>query len=299
MTEITENNITWQERMKCILLRVFIALAAVAACVGVYFAYMSLQDSEETQAWKSIYPNGSMEDFRLFMEKYPDGEHYNMARECFLEQKKVVTDWNEVKDLGNPYLLRDYINANTSSPYVAEAKHKLDSILWGKVMVDNDEFALREYISMLPEGDHIDQVKARLDKAEAATITSSQEESCLTTLREFYSALNSQDETRLMRCVNNTLTFQGKKANRSNVLMFMKQIYSEDVNSMRWSEIDGSVKKSVDANNVPTYNVSYNVDLHINREDEGKITYAYYECAAVLNEEFKITSLNMRRTASY
>lgn len=300
MNEIQNiNNNTWQVRIKRYLLSVILLLVCVLLSFGVYYAYNLFVEFQEKDEWERIYPRGSMEDYELFMKKYPSGKHYLMAKECYLDIKKNVTDWVSIKDLGNPYLLKDYISKNSESEYVNEARNKLDSLMWANAVKVGDIYSYQEYLNVVPEGKHISRARAIIDDLEANILSASQKEQCMQTLQNFYNALSSHDETNLLRCISDNIVFQGKKANRSNILSFLNRTYSEDVNYIRWSEIDAKVSKSRTKEGKQEYMVSYMADVHINRDNQEKMTYAYYECMATLNEDFKIVVLNMRRAAAY
>lgn len=286
-----------QERMTTVLHVASRLLVFLLIAVLLFFGKRYLENREADKLWRLIYPKGDIEDYEKFLKEYPNSSHFESAKECFLEKKREKTAWDEVLCSDNPYVYKSYIDNNPDGTYLRKAMEKLDSMMWARARVGNASWSYQEYLNVVPKGIHAKEAQDFIDKSYRNTLSSHEAEMCKQIIYAMYKAISDHDETNLMRCTSSNLIFQGKKTTRSSILLFMKKIYAEDVSNLLWQMIDINVSKVTGEDNRIYYRVKYSVDLHLNRYDSGKFTYAYYDCIAHINAEHQVELLNMSCTA--
>lgn len=188
----------------------------------------------------------------------------------------------------------------------AEAIFRRDSLeqdLWQKTLIKDDEEAYRLYLKKFPEGKHADQAQKRVEREEKKKLTADEEESVANTISSFFNNLANEYEDEMLACLNPSLSlFLGKKnATKVDAVSFMKHMHAADVYSIRIS-LDSSeiqISKSLGDSDTPTYSADFSYDQRIEREDTSKETFASISGHAVLNEDYKITSLSLKKISSY
>lgn len=116
----------------------------------------------------------------------------------------------------------------------------------------------------------------------------------------FFDALCDRDEDKMVSVITSRLNFMGKKnATKVDVLQYMKQLYAEDVTSIRYHLDEFKPKKIKNDKGDDVYLASLNVDARLNREDTDKETYINYTCYVSFKDNFKIVSFNLKKISSY
>ena len=168
-------------------------------------------------------------------------------------------------------------------------------------MKKDDEEAYRLYLKKFPEGQHADQAQKRVEREEKMKLTDDEEESVTNTISSFFNNLANEYEDGMLACLNSSLSlFLGKQnATKVDAIAYMKKIHGDDVLSVQIMMGDIEVKKVLDSDQIPVYTATFSYDQRLEREDTSQETFASLKGTATLNNNFKIVSLSLSKTASY
>ena len=118
----------------------------------------------------------------------------------------------------------------------------------------------------------------------------------------FYDAAGG-DEEGMLGFVSPTMDkFLGKtNATKVDVVSFMRRLHGDDVYAVNISldADDIQVSKSLDKDGTPVYTADFAYDQRLEREDTSQETFASMKGHAVLNQNFKMTTLTLNKLSSY
>lgn len=233
---------------------------------------------------------------QMYMDAFPKGRHFYDVQEMYEELEREEEDWLEADGVLYAGAYTDYLHKYPEGKHCAEARHKIDSILWDEAMNSPISYNYQNYIDICPWGKHIEEAKIQLTEIEKRTLTNNEVHKAGAVVRTFFNALSNKNEETLMSTVANTLAFYGRKTTKSRVLAYMYSLYAEDVYGLNINVSDVKIKKSVKEEQAQ-YEVSFIANIHIDREDTSKTTYSNNEGKALVNADFKMVSFSMHRLA--
>lgn len=147
----------------------------------------------ELEAWNKIKESSVAADYHDFMQKFPNGSLAARAREKMNTLGDPV--WNELKKSNDPFKYRDYIKANPNSPFLDQAKARLEvltvaTIEWEKLKAAGDGTAVMQFIKDNPSHPFVEEAKADIENSLWEEIVRTGEERLL----EFYALHYSTTE---------------------------------------------------------------------------------------------------------
>ena len=180
---------------------------------------------------------------------------------------------------------------------------ELDAATWERATVDNSEESYELYMKQFPDGKHVDEAKAKLAHIEKMRLTYDENEYVCTSVADFINGLADYDEERMLRPLAPTLEKFLKKTNATKVdaISYMRSLHANDVFSVNISfdTNDIQVEKTLNNQEEPVYTADFSYDQRLEREDTSQETFANVKGRAVLNQQFKITTLTLNKVSSY
>lgn len=121
----------------------------------------------ELESWNKIKECSVAADYHAFLKEFPNGSLAARAREKMNTLGDPV--WNELKESNDPFKYRDYIKANPNSPFLDQAKARLEvltvaMIEWEKVKAVGDMQSIMRLISTDPSGPFAPDAKAMIEQ---------------------------------------------------------------------------------------------------------------------------------------
>ncbi len=133
-------------RFAVMLLLLFIAL----------FLYNELvrKGNLERSGWETATKTNSVAGYLHYIEKHPDGKHFDDAQSALMRLKSdEATRWEELRLSDRVTELRDFLMQYPQSNYVPLVKRRLDSLSWMGALHSNTAAAYSDYMVMAESGD--------------------------------------------------------------------------------------------------------------------------------------------------
>ena len=180
---------------------------------------------------------------------------------------------------------------------------ELDAADWERATSDNSEQGYQEYINNHSDGKHAIEAQEKLDRIMKQKLSDGEAYDVRNTIESFFNSVSAGEEDDMLRCISPVMeNFLGKaNATKVDAVSFMRRMHADDVYSIHIS-LDSSeiqISKSLGDSDTPTYSANFSYDQRIEREDTSKETFASISGHAVLNDDFKITSLSLKKVSSY
>lgn len=281
-----------------IVISLFIIVAA--AGVGAYFYLNRVEpDDTELRAYEMLDGNEEMADYEAFMEQYPESPRVRDVRMRYENLKRMYEAWNEATT-GNQ--VRDYMLFQKNYPnssLVKVCETKIDSLDWVEAKKKGAQEDLDAYLRKHPNGRYAQEATDSRTKIVAATASTEEKLLIEETLRGFFMAYGNADTETIYTLITPTMTrfLTRQNATKADVSDIIERTYNEHILSCKFVlNNDTKVKKENGPGDVPLYRVSFTVDQHIERDNEGK-TFGSYTADAVLTDQYKLQSLTMNEVS--
>lgn len=283
------------------LVFIIIVLLLAGAGAGAYIYINQNQPVDtELRAYEALEGCEDLAEYESYLELYPESPRVREVKERYLDLKKMYDQWREVtaSDRLRDYalFLRNYPNSSLASV----CDQKIDSIDWAEAQAKGGEEAIAEYLKKHPNGRYASEAQEAHSKIMDATPTTEEKLMIEETLRGFYSAFGTNDIQSVYTYITPSMTrfLQKENATKADVAEIIERTYNEHIMNCRFAlNNDTKVKKIGGADNEDVfYKVSFSVDQHIERDNEGK-TFGSYTAEATINSQFKLTSLTMKEVS--
>lgn len=119
--------------------------------------------SEEQTAWDALLEAPTVNALEKFMDKYPDGIHYDAAREMYLDEKEEASVWEEANESQTSDMYSKYIEKYPKGLYIKKATSIYDSLLWMETKQYGDSYAYEYYIQHSKLGTHTQEARKMLE----------------------------------------------------------------------------------------------------------------------------------------
>jgi len=180
---------------------------------------------------------------------------------------------------------------------------ELDAADWVRATTDDSEQGYQQYLKKHADGEHAVEAKEKLDMIEKQKLTDDEAYGVRNTIESFFSNVAAGEEEDMLRCISPVMdSFLGKaNATKVDAISYMRRIHADDVYSVNISldNSDIQVSKSLGEDDRPIYSVDFSYDQRLEREDTSLETFASMKGNAVLNENYKITSITLRKMSGY
>lgn len=285
---------------KWIVLLISFIIALTLCGVGYYY-YLDAQRQKEQAAFQNALESNNQETMQIYLAKYKDAptEHRAVIDSCLLTIMQSDMDWNNAYISATKTALEEYLKKHPDSPHKAEALNKIDSIDYATAVRLNTLEGYAEYLRQHPDSRHTLEAQEQLKALQDKEVTVEENELVRTTCRHFFQAINSNNESKLLETVTETLSsFLGRtNASSGDVVTYMRKLYSApDIQNMNWHLLDDfKIEKITNEFGEVLLKAQFSAEQHIDRTDTSKEKYGKYIIAAEVTPDGKITRLNMRR----
>lgn len=278
---------------------VFLVTVLIVAGGGFGLYWYLNQDTEadtELAAYEMLDGSETLEDYETFMAKFPDSPHMRDVKQRFETLKTMYSAWNTAciscKQRDFEIFAKNYPN----SMLVKVCEQKIDSLDWEDAKAKGDPESIEAYLRKHPNGRYSTEASESHSKIMDATATTEEKLLIEEALRGFYNAYGDNDAATVFVYITPTMKrfLNRENATKADVADIIDRTYNEHILSCKFVlNNDYKVKKETNADGEAVYMVSFSVDQHIERDNEGK-TFGSYTANAVLTDQYKISSLTMK-----
>lgn len=284
-------------------------IALIITGIG-YFYYSNAQKQKEIEAYEYAMSSGDELVLQNYLSKFMDAprEHRDSVNARLHMLNEEADEWNNAINTGTRGALLKYIEENPSSPHLAEAKNKVDSLDYAKAERDYKNAsnansgieALEKYIAEHPDGRYTIKVQEIMDEIKAKELSPEELAMARDVCKKFFQAINSKNENKLLLTITETLNSFLNRSNASSqdVVEFMNRLYKSDITNMNWHILDNFKAEKVakaNGNGGYTIKVQFGAEQHIERKDPTKETLGKYMISAEITPEGKINNFNMKK----
>lgn len=278
---------------------VFLVTVLIVAGGGFGLYWYLNQDTEadtELAAYEMLDGSETLEDYETFMAKFPDSPHMRDVKQRFETLKTMYSAWNTAciscKQRDFEIFAKNYPN----SMLVKVCEQKIDSLDWEDAKAKGDPESIEAYLRKHPNGRYSTEASESHSKIMDATATTEEKLLIEEALRGFYNAYGDNDAATVFVYITPTMKrfLNRENATKADVADIIDRTYNEHILSCKFVlNNDYKVKKETNADGEAVYMVSFSVDQHIERDNEGK-TFGSYTANVVLTDQYKISSLTMK-----
>lgn len=180
---------------------------------------------------------------------------------------------------------------------------KQDAADWEFATSENTEEAYLDYLLKHEDGKHVAEAQKELNKIDSQKLSDSEAYDVSNTIEGFFNSLSAGNEEDMLKCISPVMdNFLGKAgATKVDAISFMRRLHADDVYSVNISldSNDIHVSKTLQEGASPVYQAEFSYDQRLEREDTSLETFASIKGSATLNENFKITSMSLKKMSSY
>ena len=275
-----------------------VALCAVAVllCVGLgcYFHFQSESDAEYL-AYQVLENNDNPQDYRDYLEHYPDGEHAAEVKERLEKLEKMLAKWQSIALSSNVRDFEDFKKDFEDAHFAHLCDIKIDSLDFLSAQAAGTPEAFERYLNEHPDGRYASEASIAQGNLKEQEITPEDCEHVTGVISEFFQGFETQDEATICANITATMTtfLHQKQATKATVIATIKQMFNEHILGCQFTvNRDIEVSRSTAGNNSGGFTATFTVDQHIERDNEGK-TFGSYRCVAELTPQLLISSLTM------
>ena len=287
-----KNNDDSKKNLKALVLSIIGILIAIALATGV-FSYINHYNEESL--WEECEAKRQINDLRTYIEKYPNGEHYDEAKKLL---DKLVMDkeaWELARSSNDEEHLRDYIRNHPDSEHLYEARKILDDIVWNKTLAANTKDAYEQYIKEFPDGKHLADARSRFEDKQREELTEGECDNARSTIQNFLLALEEWDENLMLSTCNAEMSnFMGKlQASLNDVREYYEAYRESDIDSIGFTVPSIVVNKVIRNDRTAEYKVSFTTTRRMRRNSSEDEIVAVMKGQALLDDRFRFKELTL------
>ena len=274
----------------------FFLLLIAAAGAGYYYYSQEEAADSELEAYTILEGNESLADYEDYLQKFPQGPHADEVRTRLEALERMYVRWRDLCISGTQRDFELFKKNYPKSLLVRRCDLKIDSLDWIDAQEEGTLEAITDYLVKHPEGLYASEASIAQDKIADATPTSAERVAIEQAISGFYSAFGNNDEAAVFTYITPTMTrFLSKTdATKADVADLIARTYNEHIHACQFVVNDDYVvHKEKTSEGDPVYKVSFSVDQHITRDNEGK-TFGSYTAEATVNAQYKISSVTMK-----
>jgi len=274
-----------------------LCILALILALGGYAFYVTQNSNSEELAYEVLENNINPQDYRDYLEKYPNGQHAEEVRIRLKNLETMLQDWSLIALSDNANDFRRFKDKYTNEQYLYLCDIKIDSLDFISAQQKGTPEAFQQYLALHPDGRYAAEASVAQSSIESEKISLEEETEAQEVLEAFFRGFGSRDEQLI--CSNITATMSNflhkKNASKQDVLTAIDAMYNEHIQSCTFT-VNRDIKlvrvKAQSINSEAGIKATFTVDQHIERDNEGK-TFGSYQCVAILTPQFLISSLTM------
>ena len=291
-TQLSNNNSTKSNKK----LYIIIAIIVIALLGGVcYFVSSQKAANQEEMAYEVLENNDNPDDYRDFLEKYPNSAYADEVRQRLTKLEEMIDKWRSIAMSDNVNDFKDFKNTYSDVQYGRLCDIKIDSLDYITAQKLGTAEAYQQYLNAHPDGRYASEASIAQGSIHDQEVTDADRSQIANILTDFYNGFAEDDDKICMNIAATMTTFlHQKNASKATVLNIIHGMFNEDIKGCQFNvNRDLQVKRKADTANGESFVATFTVDQHIQRDDEGK-TYGQYRCVAEINSQMLITSLTMQ-----
>lgn len=292
-TQLSNNNSTKSNKK----LYIIIAIIVIALLGGVcYFVSSQKAANQEEMAYEVLENNDNPDDYRDFLEKYPNSAYADEVRQRLTKLEEMIDKWRSIAMSDNVNDFKDFKNTYSDVQYGRLCDIKIDSLDYITAQKLGTAEAYQQYLNAHPDGRYASEASIAQGSIHDQEVTDADRSQIASILTDFYNGFAAEDDDKICMNIAATMTtfLHQKNASKATVLNIIHGMFNEDIKGCQFNvNRDLQVKRKADTANGESFVATFTVDQHIQRDDEGK-TYGQYRCVAEINSQMLITSLTMQ-----
>lgn len=278
---------------------VFFATVLIVAGGGFGLYWYLNQDNpadSELAAYEMLDGSEALEDYESFILNYPDSPHMRDVKQRFEDLKTMYNSWNNACTSCKQRDFELFAKNYPQSSLVKVCEQKIDSLDWEDAKAKGDPESIEAYLRKHPNGRYSGEASESHSKIVEATATTEERLLIEETLRGFFNAYGDNDAASVFVYITPTMKrfLNRENATKADVADIIDRTYNEHILSCKFVlNNDYKIKKETTEEGEPLYKVSFSVDQHIERDNEGK-TFGSYTANATITAQYKISSLTLK-----
>ncbi len=121
--------------------------------------------ASDEQAWEDAVEENTIESYKEYLEKYPEGEYAQEAKDEIHELSEAVA-WEDAVEKNTVESYKEYLEKYPEGEYAQEAKdeiHELsEAVAWEDAVEENTIESYKEYLEKYPEGEYAQEAKEKI-----------------------------------------------------------------------------------------------------------------------------------------
>lgn len=278
-----------------VTLVVVFVLVLVIGGVSVWYVSSNSRAKEET-AYEVLENNDNPQDYKDFLEQYPQSKHADEVKERLAKLEEMIAKWNSIALSDNVNDFTAFKDAYDNERYGKLCDIKIDSLDYVSAQKQGTPEAFQRYLDLHPDGRYASEASIAQGTLRDQEVTDEERQMIASLLNDFYTGFATQDEQRICNNIASTMTtfLHRKNASKADVLNTINGMFNEHIEECEFVvNRDLQVTRKAGNGGDGSFQVTFSVDQHIERDNEGK-TFGQYKCNATVSPQMLITSLTMQ-----
>ncbi len=275
-----------------VTLVVVFVLVVVIGGASIWYVSSNGRAKEKT-AYEVLENNDNPQDYKDFLEKYPDSKYADEVKGRLAKIEEMIAKWNSIALSDNVKDFTDFKEAYDNERYGKLCDIKIDSLDYVTAQKQGTPDAFQRYLDLHPDGRYASEASIAQGTLRDQQVSDEEITMITTLLNDFYAGFAEQDESRICNNIAATMTtfLHRKNASKADVLNTINNMFNEHIEACQFV-VNRDLQVMRKAAN-GDFQVSFSVDQHIERDNEGK-TFGQYKCNATVSQQMLITSLTMQ-----
>lgn len=287
---------TPNKKSKAPLIITIIVVVLLLIGGGVYFYVSNNAAHEEEMAYEVLENNNNPQDYEDFLQNYPNSEHADEVKSRLQKLQDMLSKWNSIALSDD---VNDFVNFKeqfTDPQYSRLCDIKIDSLDFITAQRVNTPEAFQRYLDNHPDGRYASEASVAQGSLREQEVTETDREQITEVLTDFFNGFANRDESKICANISSTMTtfLHQHNATKADVLSKINAMFNDHIQGCQFNvNRDIQITRKNDSSGNAMFNVTFTVDQHISRDNEGK-TFGQYKCVAAMNAQMLITSLTMQ-----
>ncbi len=278
-----------------VVLAVVFVVALVIGGVSFWYVTSNKHASEQT-AYEVLENNDNPEDYKDFLEKYPQSQYADEVKDRLAKLEEMIAKWNSIALSDNVNDFTAFKDAYDNERYGKLCDIKIDSLDFVSAQKQGTSDAFQHYLDLHPDGRYASEASIAQGNLRDQQVTDEESTQIASLLNDFYKGFAERDESRICNNIASTMTtfLHRKNATKADVLSIINNMFNEHIMGCDFVvNRDLQVTRKAGNGSDGSFQVTFSVDQHIERDNEGK-TFGQYKCNATISPQLLITSLTMQ-----
>ena len=221
-----------------------------------YYIISSNAASQEEMAYEVLENNDNPQDYRDFLEKYPNSEHANEVRQRLNTLEAMLSKWQSISLSDN---VNDFINfKNTYSDiqYGRLCDIKIDSLDYITAQKLGTPEAFQRYLDAHPDGRYASEASIAQGTLRDQEVSDDERIQIMNIVTDFYNGFAAQNESKICTNIASTMkTFLHQhNASKATVLSTIQGMFNEHIQSVQFTvNRDFQIKKNSNGSYIATF----------------------------------------------